>query len=58
MADDAFEHPRLAAISDALDADRSDLEAYLGIAHELGARRVLDIGCGTGCQRCRSTLRR
>jgi SAM-dependent methyltransferase len=48
MADDAFEHPRLAAIYDALDPDRSDLDAYLAIADELGARRVLDIGCGTG----------
>ncbi len=43
-----FEHPRLAAIYDALDADRSDLGVYLGIAEELGARRVLDVGCGTG----------
>jgi SAM-dependent methyltransferase len=48
MADNVFEHPRLAAIYDALDADRSDLDVYLGIAEELGARRVLDIGCGTG----------
>ena len=48
MADNVFEHPRLAAIYDALDADRSDLDVYLGIAAELGARRVLDVGCGTG----------
>ncbi|MDX6475863.1 MAG: hypothetical protein QOH95_1374, partial [Gaiellaceae bacterium] len=48
MADNAFEHPRLAAIYDALDADRSDLDVYVGIAEELGARRVLDLGCGTG----------
>ena len=48
MADNFFEHPRLAAIYDALDADRSDLDVYLGIAEELGARRVLDVGCGTG----------
>ncbi len=33
---------------DALDLDRSDLEVYLAIADELGARRVLDVGCGTG----------
>jgi SAM-dependent methyltransferase len=48
MADAIFEHPRLAAIYDALDADRSDLDVYLAIAGELGARRVLDVGCGTG----------
>jgi SAM-dependent methyltransferase len=48
MADDAFEHPRLAAIYDALDGDRSDLDLYIGIAEEFGATRVLDVGCGTG----------
>ena len=48
MADDGFDHPRIAAIYDALDGDRSDLEAYERIADELGARRVLDVGCGTG----------
>ncbi len=48
MADNVFEHPRLAAIYDALDPDRSDLDAYVAIADEIGARHVLDIGCGTG----------
>jgi SAM-dependent methyltransferase len=48
MADECFRHPRLAALYDVLDPDRSDLTAYLGIAEEFGARRVLDIGCGTG----------
>ncbi|MDP9461561.1 MAG: class I SAM-dependent methyltransferase, partial [Actinomycetota bacterium] len=48
MPDAIFEHPRLVAIYDALDADRSDLEVYAAIAEELGARRVLDVGCGTG----------
>ncbi|WP_141308058.1 class I SAM-dependent methyltransferase [Streptomyces spinoverrucosus] len=48
MVDALFGHPRLAAIYDVLDSDRSDLDAYLGIAREFGARRVLDIGCGTG----------
>jgi SAM-dependent methyltransferase len=48
MADNAFEHPRLAAIYDALDTDRSDLDVYVAIAEELGATRVLDLGCGTG----------
>jgi SAM-dependent methyltransferase len=48
MADNFFEHPRLAAIYDALDPDRSDLDVYLSSAEDLGARRVLDVGCGTG----------
>jgi SAM-dependent methyltransferase len=48
LADVLFEHPRLAAIYDALDPDRSDLDVYAAIAEELGARRVLDVGCGTG----------
>jgi SAM-dependent methyltransferase len=48
MADEGYEDPRLAAIYDALDADRSDLDVYVGIARDLGARRVLDVGCGTG----------
>jgi 2-polyprenyl-3-methyl-5-hydroxy-6-metoxy-1,4-benzoquinol methylase len=48
MADPIFEHPRLAAIYDALDPDRSDLTVYVAIAEEVGARRVLDVGCGTG----------
>ncbi|MFF4492006.1 class I SAM-dependent methyltransferase [Streptomyces sp. NPDC001544] len=48
MADECFGHPRLAAIYDPLDPDRSDLDAYLEMAEEFGARHVLDIGCGTG----------
>jgi SAM-dependent methyltransferase len=48
MADEIFEHPRLAAIYDALDPDRGDLDVYVAIASELGARSVLDVGCGTG----------
>ncbi|MFI8952332.1 class I SAM-dependent methyltransferase [Streptomyces sp. NPDC053750] len=48
MADECFGHPRLAAIYDPLDPDRGDLDAYLGMAQELEARSVLDIGCGTG----------
>lgn len=48
MPDAVFTHPRLAAIYDALDGDRSDLAPYLAIAQEVGARRVVDLGCGTG----------
>src|SRR4029450_4432440 len=33
---------------DVLDPDRSDLDVYAAIAQELGATRVLDVGCGTG----------
>lgn len=48
MTDAAFDDPRLAALYDALDPNRSDLDAYLGIVEEIGARSVLDLGCGTG----------
>ncbi len=48
MVDACFEHPRLVAVYDALDPDRGDLDAYAAIAEGLGARKVLDVGCGTG----------
>lgn len=48
VPDAIFAHPRLARVYDAFDGDRDDLAAYLAIADELGARRVLDVGCGTG----------
>jgi 2-polyprenyl-3-methyl-5-hydroxy-6-metoxy-1,4-benzoquinol methylase len=48
VVDDCFGHPRLAAIYDSLDPDRSDLDAYLEMVAAFEARRVLDIGCGTG----------
>ncbi|MGI8948150.1 MAG: class I SAM-dependent DNA methyltransferase [Ornithinimicrobium sp.] len=48
MPDAVFDDPRLATVYDALDPDRSDLEVYAEIAREVGARRVLDVGCGTG----------
>lgn len=48
MPDALFAHPRLAPLYDAFDGDRDDLAAYLAIARELGADRVLDVGCGTG----------
>lgn len=49
VPDAIFAHPRLAPVYDAFDGGRDDLTAYLDIADELGADRVLDIGCGTGC---------
>src|SRR5512147_2222966 len=48
MVDDIYAHPRLAEVYDAFDGLRDDLAAYLAIAAELGATRVLDVGCGTG----------
>ena len=48
MPDVAFDDPRLAAIYDALDPDRSDLDPYLAMVEEFGVRSVLDLGCGTG----------
>lgn len=48
MPDACFDDPRLALIYDDLDPDRSDLDAYVALVAELGARRVLDVGCGTG----------
>lgn len=47
--DPAFADPRQAALYDVFDDDRSDLDAYTAIVDELGARHVVDLGCGTGC---------
>jgi SAM-dependent methyltransferase len=52
MADALFEEPRLARIYDPLDPDRADLDVYAAIVEEFGARRVLDVGCGTGTFAC------
>ncbi|MDQ0188599.1 class I SAM-dependent methyltransferase [Alicyclobacillus cycloheptanicus] len=57
MADEIYENPRLAAIYDPFDPDRSDLDAYESMVHEFGARSVLDIGCGTGTFACRLAAR-
>jgi SAM-dependent methyltransferase len=48
MPDAIFEDPRLAALYDWLDPDRSDLDVYAEMVAEFGGRVVLDIGCGTG----------
>lgn len=40
--------PELAAAYDADCAGRRDLSFYIGLADELSARRVADIGSGTG----------
>lgn len=48
MPDAIFADPRLAPVYDAFDGDRDDLDVYAGLVRELGARSVLDVGCGTG----------
>jgi SAM-dependent methyltransferase len=52
VVDAIFGDPRLTRVYDQLDPDRSDLDVYLALADELGARSVLDIGCGTGTLAC------
>jgi SAM-dependent methyltransferase len=52
VVDADYTEPRLAALYDPLDQDRSDLEVYAAMAAEFGARSVLDIGCGTGTLAC------
>jgi SAM-dependent methyltransferase len=42
----------LAVLYDALDGERDDLELYLATTAEVGARSVLDVGCGTGSLAC------
>jgi SAM-dependent methyltransferase len=48
VPDAIFAHDRLARVYDSFEADRGDLAAYLAIADELAAARVIDVGCGTG----------
>jgi SAM-dependent methyltransferase len=48
VADRLFSDPRLAAIYDDIDDDRSDLDHYEAIVDELDASSLLDVGCGTG----------
>jgi ubiquinone/menaquinone biosynthesis C-methylase UbiE len=43
---------RLAEIYDFVEEERDDLDHYLAIAAGLGARSVLDVGCGTGTLAC------
>jgi ubiquinone/menaquinone biosynthesis C-methylase UbiE len=52
VTDALFALPRLAEIYDAVEEERNDLDHYLAIAAEFGARSVLDVGCGTGTFAC------
>jgi SAM-dependent methyltransferase len=46
--DQIFAHPRLVALYDVFEGERDDLDHYEAILDELGARTVVDVGCGTG----------
>ena len=52
MPDAVFDVPRLAEVYDPLYPDRCDLDVYLAIVDEFGARSVVDVGCGTGTFAC------
>lgn len=43
-----FDNPLSAAIYDTAEGTRDDLDHYIAIVEELGARSVIDVGCGTG----------
>ena len=53
MVDAGFAELRLAAVYDPLERDRTDLDTYVAMVKEFGARSILDIGCGTGTLACR-----
>ena len=48
MPDAVFADPRLDRLYDPMEGSRDDLDAYEALVAELGARSVLDVGCGTG----------
>lgn len=52
ISDAGFSDPRLARLYDPLEVDRDDLEVYRSLLRDLGARSVLDVGCGTGSLAC------
>lgn len=52
MTDAIFADQRLAAVYDTFEGDRSDLDLYVSLVEEFGARTVLDVGCGTGSLAC------
>jgi ubiquinone/menaquinone biosynthesis C-methylase UbiE len=58
MPDAIFAEPRLAEVYDLLEGERYDLDPYLAMVAEFGARSVLDVGCGTGTFACLLGLHR
>ncbi len=56
-SDRGFSDPRLASLSDAFHGGREDLDVYAAMVEDFGARRVVDIGCGTGGLACMLALR-
>lgn len=52
MSEQIFQNPRLVSIYDHFDGERRDLDVYLALVQELGARSILDVGCGTGAFAC------
>jgi hypothetical protein len=42
--DAAFSDPRLAWLYDVFEVERIDLDAYVAVVEEVGARSVVDIG--------------
>jgi len=52
VGDAIFEDPRLVEVYDAIEGERKDLDVYVEMVAEMGARSVLDIGCGAGTFAC------
>lgn len=52
MANEQFNHPRLAPLYDLFDGSREDLQPYIDMAEALSASCVVDVGCGTGVLAC------
>lgn len=48
VPDQIFADPRLELIYDEIEGDRADLDHSADILDELGARSIIDVGCGTG----------
>lgn len=48
--DQHYVDPRLVALYDGANPRGADTEFYLRLAADIGARRILDLGCGTGLQ--------